>query len=141
MTPPRLTAGLDRCTPGRVRSSIGDVDRSVRAELDPGGDLLQHVALRLKPAPDHEDHQRGRLEEMAYYYGTALEQGEMGRIELPDPSPPVGEVVLFLDCLAPLTRSRIEVVLRHEYHHALGYTEDEIRGMGLMLSEDLLCGP
>ncbi len=115
----------------------GQVLEAVRASMT-AEDLEAVRAVRVvcKPVPDGQDLQRGcGPQHKAAFWGIGRELGVQGLAELPDPRPAEGEIVLFLDNLVPVTEGRLRVALLHEYAHALGWEEDEIRAFGLYLEE------
>lgn len=109
----------------------------VREQLGPD-DLERVAAIKVtaKPRPGPEDIERGAhpLQKCAYY-GVPCEQGTPGITELPDPSEATGEILLFLDNLAPLSADKLRIALLHEYGHALGHDEGTLWAMGLYLED------
>lgn len=103
---------------------------------------LREIQVHAKPRPDDRDLKRGCFaEQKAAYYGVPCELGVQGLTELPSYEPATGEIVLFLDNLAPVTEERVRVALLHEYMHALGHDEETIQAMGLWLEDGPPCTP
>src|SRR5688500_5642123 len=86
---------------------------------------VRNVRLVCKAKPERRDLERGCTpKHQAAFWGVARELGGQARAELPelgaqvllpDPRPARGEIVLFLDNLAPVTSARLAIALRHEY--------------------------
>jgi predicted Zn-dependent protease with MMP-like domain len=95
---------------------------------------LARVSIRTKDRPDDSDLRRGSSgDQFGYFWGSGPERDACGT-ELPDRRPPEGDIVLFLDNLAPLTFPRFRLALLHEIAHVLGYPEEEIvNHLGLRL--------
>jgi predicted Zn-dependent protease with MMP-like domain len=131
-------------------TTIGDVMRAVLAELPPGERrALAGVSLIVRDRPDAGDLARGcDPDQLAAYHGTARELhrggvpvGELcSPVPLPDDRPACGVVTLFVAHLAPLSPERVRVAILHELGHALGWTEEEIRGAGLVLEDRAMGG-
>jgi hypothetical protein len=100
---------------------------------------LRRVAYDFRPRPTDADLARGVApDQRGAFWGIpavgARPPADDDGTALPEQlAPASGEIVVFLDNVDPATPERLEVVLRHELAHALGYSEEEIVSMGLTL--------
>jgi hypothetical protein len=117
--------------------TVGEVVRDVLGQLGPEDRAaVAGVRLACRPRPDARDLARGCYpDQRAAFWGVARELGHQGTVELPDPRPAEGEIVLFLQNLTPLTAARVRVAFGHELGHALGWDEDALRAMGLWIED------
>lgn len=107
----------------------------VRRLMDPESfERVKLVKIVAKPKPDAQDFERGCfVGQKAAYFGVPCELGIQGSQEIPSAEPATGEILLFLDNLAPVTPGRAFIAISHEYMHALGHDEETIQAMGLWL--------
>lgn len=121
--------------------TVAEVIADCRASLGP----LDQVVVANVPVlpfgrPDGLDFGRGCTPgHLGYFYGVPREPDPRGATVLPDVEPVEGEIRIFLQNIRPLTAERVRTVVLHELHHALGYTEEEIRAMGYDLEEGAAC--
>ena len=108
---------------------------SVRRQLLEGLDAedlerMRHVRIELALRPELEDVLRGcGGGEFGYFWGTRAGESD-GGTELPE-TEAVGLIRIFAGNIRPFCRATLELVLRHEIHHALGADEEDCDLAGL----------
>lgn len=98
------------------------------------------VRFFIRNRPGRRDLARGCTpKHRAYFFGKTVERPHA--TALPDEGARArGEIVIFRRNIAPVTRDRLELVVRHELSHAFGYDETEVQyDLGFVLPEDLAC--
>lgn len=113
---------------GRLLVGVRISDRIRRRRLPE----LAGVRIRIAWLPDAGDLRRGAtLRNRGYFYGVAPEPAHVGGVELPDPTRPEGELVVFLGHPAHESELELERTFEHELGHLVGRSEDELVAMGL----------
>lgn len=91
---------------------------------------LRHVTITVKAAPGPLDLDRGATtRHRGYFWGVAPDP-VLGT-ELPDPTPAIGELVVFAGHPAHASELELERTFEHEIGHILGRSEEQLASMGL----------
>jgi hypothetical protein len=91
---------------------------------------LDQVKIRLAWRPDAGDIARGAGDRhRGYFWGVAPEPPH--GLQLPDPTPARGELVIFLGHPAHASEVEIERTFEHEIGHIVGVSEEQLAATGL----------
>jgi hypothetical protein len=91
---------------------------------------LDAVALRIAWRPDAGDRDRGAGDRhRGYFWGVAPDPAQ--GLQLPDPTPARGELVVFLAHPAHASELEIERTFEHEIGHVVGLSDEQLGAMGL----------